>query len=140
MTEKFSFILQNRLFRWGVNTGASFIVNLGLTIGLHEGMGVRPEVAYGVALASVFFMNFIFFRYYVFAQEQPAPIGQQFAAYTGSAISFRLAEYGSFILIHSLIGLHYVATVIVVQGVAFVIKFFFYGKLFQAHKAKPLLG
>lgn len=130
--------MQHRLFRWGVNTGASFIVNLGLTIGLHEGLGVKPEMAYAIALITVFFMNFIFFRYYVFVQETPAPVGRQFAAYTGSAIGFRLAEYAGFVIIHSLLGLHYIATVILVQGIAFVIKFFFYGKLFQSHKTTPL--
>ena len=140
MTSRIPLLLKHRLFRWGVNTGASFIVNLGLTVGLHEGLGVKAELAYGVALVTVFFMNFVFFRYYVFIQEKPAPIGQQFAAYTGSALAFRLAEYAGFVIIHSFLGLHYVATVILVQGIAFVIKFFFYGKLFQSHKTNPLLG
>jgi putative flippase GtrA len=113
----------------------SFVVNLGVTIGLHEGIGTRPELAYGVALITVFLMNFIFFRYYVFVQEHPSPIGQQFLIYAGSAIGFRLMEYASFFIIHSLFGLYYVTTVILVQGVAFIVKFFFYGKVFHGRSA-----
>ena len=122
-------ILNAKSFRWGVNTLASLVVNLGLTIGLHEGFAVDPAVAYAIALVTVFLMNFVFFRYYVFIQSEPLPIGSQFMAYTASAIGFRVVEYLSFVLLHTLLGVHYVVTIILVQGLSFVVKFFFYGRL-----------
>lgn len=121
--------LRTRSFRWGVNTVASFVVNLGVTAGLHEGLSVRPEIAYAAGLLAVFFMNFGFFRYYVFVQQEPMPVRRQFAAYTASAIGFRVSEYLGFLVIHTLLGVHYIVTMFVVQGATFVAKFFFYGHL-----------
>lgn len=129
MTKAVRGILRATTFRWLVNTAASFVVNLGLTIGLHEGFGVATEIAYAVALVAVFLMNFAFFRYYVFVQEEPLPIRAQFVAYTGSAVGFRLSEYAGFLVMHTLLGVHYVIAIVLVQGAAFVAKYFFYGKL-----------
>ena len=128
-------LLQARSFRWGVNTVASLVVNLGLTIGLHEGVGIHPAAAYAVALVTVFLMNFVLFRYYVFVQSEPRPIASQFVVYATSAIGFRLTEYLSFVLLHSILGVHYVVTIFVVQGISFVVKFFFYGNfVFRANR------
>ena len=130
-------ILQARSFRWGVNTLASLVVNLGLTIGLHEGFGIDPAIAYGVALVTVFLMNFVLFRYYVFVQAEPLALVPQFMVYTTSAIGFRLTEYLAFLLLHTLLGVHYVLTIFVVQGISFVVKFFFYGKLVFRARNRP---
>lgn len=121
--------LKARSFRWGVNTVASFVVNLGVTAGLHEVLSVRAEIAYATGLLTVFLMNFAFFRYYVFVQQEPLPIRRQFAAYTASAIGFRVSEYLGFLVFHTLLGVHYIITMFIVQGATFVAKFFFYGNL-----------
>ena len=127
MSQKLRKVLDARSFRWGVNTVASFVVNLGMTVGLHERLSVDPTVAYAVALLTVFLMNFVFFRYYVFSQPEPLPIRSQFMAYAGSAVGFRLAEYLFFLLIHVVFAVHYVVTIIAVQGASFIAKYFFYG-------------
>ncbi len=57
------------------------------------------------------------------------PIRRQFAAYTASAIGFRVSEYLGFLALHTILGVHYIITMFVVQGATFVIKFFFYGRL-----------
>lgn len=128
-------VLRARSFRWGVNTAVSLVVNLGLTVGLHEGLGIDPAIAYAVALLTVFLMNFVLFRFYVFVQTEPMPVGTQFMAYTTSAIGFRLTEYAAFLLLHSVLGVHYILTIFVVQGISFVAKFFVYGRwIFRAHR------
>lgn len=129
MTGRVRAALETPSFRWGVNTVASFVVNLGVTAGLHEVLSVRAEIAYAAGLLTVFFMNFGFFRYYVFVQPEPMPIRRQFAAYTASAIGFRVSEYVGFLVLHTMLGVHYIITMFVVQGATFVMKFFFYGRL-----------
>lgn len=129
MTGRVRAALETTSFRWGVNTVASFIVNLGVTAGLHEVLSVRAEIAYAAGLLTVFLMNFGFFRYYVFVQPEPMPIRRQFAAYTASAIGFRVSEYLGFLVLHTMLGVHYIITMFVVQGATFVMKFFFYGRL-----------
>ena len=129
MSARVDTLLRARSFRWGVNTGLSFVVNLGLTIFLHESLGVTTSVAYAVALTTVFFMNFVLFHYYVFSQHEPKPLGQLFATYAASAIGFRLGEYAAFLLIHALVGLQYMLAIILVQGASFVLKYFFYGRV-----------
>ena len=131
-------VLSARSFRWGVNTVASFVVNLGMTVGLHEWLSVDPSVAYAVALLTVFLMNFVFFRYYVFSHPEPLPIRSQFMAYAGSAVGFRLAEYLCFLLVHIVFGVHYVVTIIAVQGASFIAKYFFYGAfVFRGRHSAP---
>lgn len=129
MTGRGRAALKTRSFRWGVNTVASFVVNLAVTAGLHEGLSVRAEAAYAAGLLTVFLMNFGFFRYYVFVQQEPMPIRRQFAAYTASAVGFRVSEYLGFLLVHTILGVHYIVTMFLVQGATFVAKFFFYGQL-----------
>ena len=127
-------LLRARSFRWGVNTVASFVVNLGLTVVLHEVFGVRNTIAYAVALTTVFFMNFAFFRYYVFVQDDPRSLGALFATYTASAIGFRLVEYASFVLFHTVAGVQYVVAIVLVQGTSFVAKYFYYGRVFRSRR------
>ena len=129
MSASVSWILRARYFRWGVNSVASFVVNLGMTVFLHEFMGAEPATAYAVALFTVFLMNFVFFRYYVFVQPEPMPWRTQFATYAASAVGIRLLEYLTFLLVHMVGGIQYVIAIVMIQGVSFVAKYFFYGRL-----------
>jgi putative flippase GtrA len=113
------------LFRYGVVSGMSFVINLGLTALLHEVFGVAEEAAYAVALITVFLTNFVMFRYYVYGRTVGAA-HRQLLAYTLSAIGFRGGEYLSFLLVHTVLGVYYLAAIILVQSVSAITKFFYY--------------
>lgn len=124
-----------KLVRYLVNTGLSFVVNLGLTALLHEVFEVREAMAYAVALVTVFVMNFLLFRYYVFdgRTDQPAKQLGTFAATsvvfrTGEWIAFRiLTEAPFFREFNERYAYYYLLVIIAVQGTTFVIKYFVYG-------------
>jgi putative flippase GtrA len=127
----------SKVFRYLINTGLSFAVNLGLTALLHEAMGVREELAYAVALAVVFVMNFLMFRFYVFDGRSDQP-GKQVGLFLGTSIVFRLVEYLGFLLVHSVLGVYYLLAIVLVQGSTFVIKYFVYGGwIFKRTPSKP---
>ncbi|MEM6855611.1 MAG: GtrA family protein [Planctomycetota bacterium] len=126
-----------KLFRYLVNTGLSFVVNLGLTALLHEAFGVREATAYAVALVTVFVMNFLLFRYYVFDGRTEQP-GQQLATFAGTSVAFRVSEWFVFRLLHEKLGVYYLLAIILVQGTTFVIKYFVYGGwLFKRKTPQP---
>lgn len=112
--------------RFCVVTLLSLTVSFGGTIALHEYAGWPEEFAYAVALATAFLMNFLFLRGYIFPSRDVEP-GRQFLVYALSAAGFRASEYALFLLVHTLLGVHYILTMIAIQGATFVIKFFFYG-------------
>ena len=55
-----------QLLRFGMATGLSGIVSLGLPAILHELLHVDPKVAVGISQATVLLMNFITLRLFVF--------------------------------------------------------------------------
>ncbi|MBB6430980.1 GtrA family protein [Algisphaera agarilytica] len=124
-----------KLFRYLVNTGLSFVVNLGLTALLHEAFGVREATSYAVALVTVFVMNFLLFRYYVFDGRTDQP-GKQLATFAGTSVVFRVSEWFVFRLLHEKLGVYYLLAIILVQGTTFVIKYFVYGGWLFNRKAK----
>lgn len=115
-----------KLFRYLVNTGLSFVVNLGLTALLHEVFEFREAMAYGVALVVVFVMNFVLFRYYVFdgRTDQPA---KQLGTFAATSVVFRVSEWFAFRLLNERFAVHYLLAIVVVQGTTFVVKYFVYG-------------
>lgn len=111
--------------RFGVAACVCFVVNLGLTIGLHELIGLPEEVAFAIAIASVLVISFMMLRFWVYP-EQTLGIGRQFLAHLTTNLGFRVTEYVTFLLLHSVLGLYYVYATIIVMGIAFPTKFLFY--------------
>ena len=113
------------MVRFAALAGLSFVTNLGLTALLHEVCCLPEEAAFGIALLTVFAMNFLACRYVVFEgrEDRPAP---QLALFTLSSAGFRGAEYLAFLLVHSWLGTPYLVAVTLVLGASFVVKFFFY--------------
>lgn len=137
---------RRKLVRYLVNTGLSFVVNLGLTALLHEVFEVREAMAYAVALVTVFVMNFILFRYYVFDGRTDRP-ARQLGAFAATSVVFRSGEWVAFRLLteapffHELnerYAFYYLLVIIAVQGTTFVIKYFVYGGwLFKRRDIAP---
>lgn len=104
-----------------VNAG----ISIGLTALLHEVFHASEELAYAVTLATVFVINFFVSRHFIYDASGGSPT-RQFTGFLFSSASFRLLEYASFLLLHSWLGLYYLAAVIIVQVSSFLGKFSFY--------------
>lgn len=124
-----------KIIRYLINTGLSFVVNLGLTALLHEAFDVHEATAYAVALVTVFVMNFLLFRYYVFDGRTNKP-GKQLATFAGTSVIFRVSEWFAFRLLLEKFGVYYLFAIILVQGTTFVIKYFVYGGWLFKRKAE----
>ncbi len=122
--------LRTSAIRFVLISGLSFVVNLGVTIVLHEVCGAPEEMAFAIALITVFFMNFFAMRHYIYSGTKGS-LGQQFVVYAGSALGFRGLEYVAFIVVHSWLGLDYRVTVIGIIATAAVIKFLYYRLVFE---------
>ncbi len=122
--------------RYAQISGLNFVVNIGLTIFLHEVCALPEEIAFAVALIVVFCMNFVAMRHYIY-QGRNGPLGGQFATYTMSAIGFRGTEYLAFLALHSWLGFDYRVVVVGVTLVAAGVKFFCYRFVFEGRGGKP---
>jgi len=108
--------------------GVGFILNLAVTVTLHEGLGASEELAFAVALAAVFCFSFITGRYVIFAGAAGDP-KRQLVKFAVSSAAFRGAEYLGFLILHTLLATPYLIAAVVTLGASFFVKFFFYGKV-----------
>ena len=118
-------ILSASMVRFGVLSGLSFTMNLGLTTTLHETCRLPAEAAFAIAIVAVFFMNFLFMRYYVFPGGRRSATGQ-LALYGLSSLGFRGGEYLGFLALYTWLGLYYILAIVAVTGASLVTKFFYY--------------
>lgn len=122
-----------RFVRFGLTSGLSFMINLGLTALLHEVVALSEEWAFAISLASVFLMNFLLLRHYVFDASSGDP-RRQIALTAISSATFRGMEYLGFLLVHTMMSVHYLLAVGLVLGVSFLLKFFYYGNVVFANR------
>ena len=113
------------LFRFLQMSGFSFLLNLGLTILLHEVFRLPTELAYAIALLNALVTNFLMMRWYVFSNSGQ-PLVRQASGFVAASMLFRGLEYLAFLLLHTILGVAYILAIVFVMGVAFVAKFFFY--------------
>ena len=127
-----------QLFKFGLTSVASFVVNVGGTWLLTEALGLPPEVSYALALVAVFCMNFFLMRLWVFPEGKSVSALRQARAFLFVTIAFRIAEYGSFFILHTLGKLDYLWSIIAISIVATGLKFFTNRLLFsqQSNRAK----
>lgn len=123
------------LLRYVAITLLSAAVNFGVAIALADGLGTSEELAYGVALITVFAMNYLFMRYYIFAGPQRGAAGQ-FVIYTASAVGFRTSEYLAFLVLHTWLGMHYLLAMLLILGGSFIAKFLYYGRVVFGRKSR----
>ena len=65
-------VMLKALFRWAQLSCASFVINFGLTVVLHEWGHMSEEAAFAMALAVVLVMNFLLMRWYVYETKTGA--------------------------------------------------------------------
>lgn len=111
--------------RYVLLVGLSAAGYFGITALLHEVFDVRVEIAFAVALCTVFVTNFLGMRYFVYAGRH-GRIGGQFVAFLFTSLGFRGSEYACFFVLHRLLATHYLVAIALTTGTFFVVKFFFY--------------
>jgi len=118
-----------QLLRFGMATGLSAIVSLGLPLFLHELLHVEQKVAVGISQASVLLMNFLTLRLFVFRGK--GSIRGDLMRYFGSAAVFRGLEYLSFLALFELAGLFYLTALVITLLTSTLIKFVWYRFIFD---------
>jgi len=104
---------------------ASFTLNISVTSGLHELLGVSPEISFAVGLVAAFLMNFASMRWWVFRGTR-RPILVQLTGFGLSSLCFRGLEYAGYLVLYRLAGLPYLAAAALVLGISTVVKYVVY--------------
>ena len=125
-----------QLIRYGVSSGASAAVSLGLPVLLHEAFGVEQKLAVAISQASVLLLNFLMIRLFVFRSKSKAK--RDLAYYVGSAVAFRGLEYLLFLTLFELAGLHYFLALLLTLGASTLVKFGWYRFLFHG-RTQPVV-
>lgn len=123
--------LAARVFRFGVMTGVSVLISYGFTMVMHEWCGVEERLAFLIALVTVFCMNFVLMRYYVYTGRH-AGIRRQFVTYAFTSAGFRAAEYVAYLLLLGLVAMDYRLAIPLVLGMSTLVKFVVYHRVFQS--------
>lgn len=120
---------RGRFVRFAAMGAIGFGLNISTTVSLHEGLGAPEELAFAVALAAVFLLSFFAGRYLIFegaARGDPKKQLGKFVFWNGG---FRLAEYSSFLILHTILGTPYVPTIVAVLGASFLTKYVAYSNV-----------
>lgn len=122
-----------QLLRFGMATGLSASVSLGLPIALHEFLHVEQKVAVAISQLSVLLINFLTLRLFVFRSS--GTVRRDAFRYGASAVAFRGLEYISFLLLFQVAGLFYVTALVTTLCISTVAKFVWYRFVFGASGA-----
>jgi putative flippase GtrA len=117
-----------QLLRFGMATGLSAIISLGLPVLLHELLHVEQKIAVAISQVTVLLMNFVTLRLFVFPGK--GSVRGDLMRYFGSAAMFRGIEYLSFLALFELAGLFYLTALVVTLITSTLIKFIWYRFLF----------
>jgi len=117
-----------QILRFGMATGLSAIVSLGLPVILHELLHVEQKIAVAISQATVLLMNFLTLRLFVFRGN--GSVRGDLMRYFGSAAVFRGLEYLSFLALFELAGLFYLTALVITLVTSTLIKFVWYRFLF----------
>ena len=118
-----------RVARFAALGAAGLVLNVVITVSLHEGLGVPEEIAFAVALAVVFVFSFLTSRYLIFSDAAHGDPKKQLLKFAIFSAGFRVSEYLGFLVLHTLLRLPYLPSIIAVLGVSFLTKFFTYSTL-----------
>jgi putative flippase GtrA len=122
-----------QVVRFGAMTLMSASVTVGLPIILHEFFGVRPHLAAAIAFAAAFLLNFLSLRRLVFRSERGA--ARDFVTFALSSLAFRGAEYVAFLLLTTMLRVHYVVALLCVLSLSALAKFFWYRRVMHGGDA-----
>lgn len=112
--------------RFALQSALSFAMNFGLTVLLHEEVGMREEGAFALVLSLTTVMNFLLLRYFVYPGRHGA-FFRQFGFFAASSLGFRCLEYALFLIFHTWLGFAYRLVIVGTLVTTFITKFFYYG-------------
>ncbi len=110
--------------------------NLGLTASLHELGGLSEEAAFGISLVVLLLAGFAANRHLVFAASA-GRADRQLALYLVASVAFRGLQFASFLVVHSWLGVPYLAAIVVVLGFWLVVKFVVFRRVVFAVAGAP---
>jgi putative flippase GtrA len=125
-----------QLIRFGVSTGLSAAVTLGVPVLLHEALKVDQKVAVAISQSSALLINFLMIRVFVFRSQRAAR--RDLAYYVGSAVAFRGLEYLLFLALFTFGRLFYLTALVLTLGASTLLKFVWYRFLF-AERPEPVV-
>ena len=117
----------DRVVHFGLVGLVVFGVSLGLTVLLHEVIGLSEELAFGITLVIVLIGGFLANRHLVF-DASAGNLRRQGAHYAVASLSFRGVQYLSFLALHTWLEIPYLPAIVIVLGFWFFIKYAYYGK------------
>ena len=115
--------------RFGLVGVGSFTLILGVTIGLHEGLGLAEESAFAVGLGAALVLNFWACRHLIFEGAAMGPAWRQFLLFVGSSVGFRGMEYVAFLGVHTVGGMQYILASLIILLTSMLLKFIYYRKV-----------
>ncbi len=118
--------LFGEMMRFGLLGGLSFAINVGLTVFLKEVLGATAELAFALALATVLVVNFMTCRYLVFEGASQGDRRRQLPLFVASSLVIRSLEYATFLIVHSVLGVHYLVAIVGILAVSVLMKFVFF--------------
>ena len=121
-----------RLLRFGSGAAISFGGTLAVTFVATEGLHLREEVSFALAVVIMFFVNFAYLRYVVFPAGAKPWRAQMYGFFVAS-VGFRGAEYLAFLILLNVLHVHYMLSVALVLGLSFLVKF----QVFDKHVFRP---
>ena len=111
-------------YRFGLASGLSALITLGIPVVLHELISVDEEISVAIAMAIALIVNFFVTRNFVFRSQRAVIPGM--ASFFVSSVVFRLLEFGAFVLLFRTLQLNYLLVLVSILTVSFVVKFFYH--------------
>jgi len=115
-----------RLTRFVGVAAVGFPLNLAVTVFVHEVLGASEELAFAVALVTLFVFYFVANRHFTF-RATGGDARRQLLKYAAFSALFRFAEFLGFLVVHTLFDVQYLIAAVAILGTSFFLKFHFYG-------------
>lgn len=127
-----------RLGRYTALSVASGALNIGLTAACHHGAGLGEEASYAIALAGVFAVNFAAMRQWVYRDTRHRhDAGAQLLKCALVSAGVRTGEWLAFVVLHTLVGVHYLVAIPSIMVGSFAMKFLLYDRLVFGGRRRP---
>ena len=115
--------MPGQMARYILTGAAGLMISTGVTVVMHEVVGLSTRQSFAIALIVVFTFHFISNSYFVFRSGAD---GYTFLRYTGSALAFRALDFLLFNAIAEFTSLYYYIGAALAIGTSNTIKFLVY--------------
>lgn len=138
MRNLIAFILSHPATKTGLKLGGflaaglpAFILAVPLNWLLVERLGWYKAFAYALVLVFQVTMNFFMCRWFVFTDRKETALGTQFIQFLSGILLFRLADWGLYFLLVSVLGFYFLAVQVTNIFIFAVLKFKFSQKVME---------